>query len=370
MNKYRAVDSTRQLHDIETSGMAEESSNEYTPLDLSMKGEAILQDTETSGMAEESSNEYTPLDLSMKGEAMPSTSRDGTQGTSSAVDAYRTIADYALPYQGVTQHTPMTEETCNVDGAPDNGSRSCQPLGSIRGIDIVRPTTIHARMEEASANIEDGAMNATGSVEREQQESSGVSAKVSSRRDTLQGLTYEHARALSSVKKSSRQCEKCGKWLSSAGCLTVHYRTHTGEKPYKCEICGKSVASTSHLRSHQRIHTGVKPHTCQICTKAFKNKAELKGHLISHSNDRPLVCDICNLSFKRNSELLRHRKRIHEGKLPYECKKCGFRSSKKGSIDAHVCKNIRCELCKASFTDAPQLIAHLVVHTGGGGGQS
>ncbi|XP_070382072.1 uncharacterized protein [Dermacentor albipictus] len=137
--------------------MAEESSNEYTPLDLSMKGEAILQDIETSGMAEESSNEYTPLDLSMKGEAIPSTSRDGTQGTSSAVDANRTIADDALRNQGNTHHTPTIDKNSNVDGAPDNGSRSCQPLGSIRSIDSVRLSASHAGMEEAPANFEDGA---------------------------------------------------------------------------------------------------------------------------------------------------------------------------------------------------------------------
>ncbi|XP_070382067.1 uncharacterized protein [Dermacentor albipictus] len=195
---------------METSSMAEESSNEYTPLDLSMKGEAILQDIETSGMAEESSNEYTPLDLSMKGQAMPSTSRDGTQGTSSAVDAYRTIADDALRNQGNTQHMPTIDKTSNVDGAPDNGSRSCQPLGSIRSIDNVRLRASHAGMEEAPANFEDSATNSTGTGEREQQASSGVSGKVSSRRDTLQGQTNEHMGTLSSVKKSSRQCEKCG----------------------------------------------------------------------------------------------------------------------------------------------------------------
>ncbi|XP_070382172.1 uncharacterized protein [Dermacentor albipictus] len=178
--QQRAVDNTRQLQDIETSAMAEESSNECMPLDLSMKAEATLavlaacaviqqravdntrqlQDIETSAMAEESSNECMPLDLSQKAEATQRTSRDGTQGASSTLGAYRTISDDALRYPGNTQHTPTTNEICNVDGVPENGSTSHQRLGFIGNIDHARPSTSRAGMEEASASFEDGAMAA------------------------------------------------------------------------------------------------------------------------------------------------------------------------------------------------------------------
>ncbi|XP_070382270.1 uncharacterized protein [Dermacentor albipictus] len=86
MNQQRAVANTCQLKDIETSSMAQESRNEYTPLDLSMKGKAT------------------------------STGRDGTQDASSALGAYNTISDEALRYQTNTQHMPTTDEICNVDG--------------------------------------------------------------------------------------------------------------------------------------------------------------------------------------------------------------------------------------------------------------
>nr|XP_054920642.1 uncharacterized protein LOC129381640 [Dermacentor andersoni] len=108
-------------------------------------------------MAEDSSNEFTPLDLSMKDKTTPSASRDGTHDASSTLGAYTTISDDALQYQRNTQHPPMTEETCNIDGATENGSTGCQPLGSTRDIDNVRPSTSRAGMEEASASFEDGA---------------------------------------------------------------------------------------------------------------------------------------------------------------------------------------------------------------------
>ncbi|XP_070382277.1 uncharacterized protein [Dermacentor albipictus] len=116
-----------------------------------------LQDIETSAMAEESSNECMPLDLSMKAKATPSTAHDGTQAASSTLGAYRTISDDALRYPRNTQHTPTTKEICNVDGVTDNGGTRYQQLDSIRSINNVRPSTGHAGIEEESAKSEDGA---------------------------------------------------------------------------------------------------------------------------------------------------------------------------------------------------------------------
>nr|XP_054920645.1 zinc finger protein 154-like [Dermacentor andersoni] len=280
-------------------------------------------DIETSAMAEESSHQCMPLDLSMKAEATQRTSRRGTQGASSTWGAYRTISDDALRYPGNTHHTPTTDETCNVDGVTENGSTSYQHLGFIGNIDHARPSTSRAGMEEASPSFEDGAMNATETGGREQQLSCGDSRKVSSRRDASHGQPNERtrgtapmfsARDRSPVNKSNHKCETCGKLLGSAATLTAHHRTHTGERPYICGICHKLFAHKTGFHTHKLIHTGLKPHICQNCTKAFKSKAELKVHVISHSNDRPFICDICNQSFKYNSALSRHRKRIHEGK--------------------------------------------------------
>nr|XP_054930692.1 uncharacterized protein LOC129386635 [Dermacentor andersoni] len=108
-------------------------------------------------MAEANSNECMPLDLSMKGEATPSRSRDRTQDAPSTLGAYTTICADALRYQNNTQHPPMTDEICNMDGVIDKGSTCCQPLESIGSMDKVMASTSRAGMEEASANFEDGA---------------------------------------------------------------------------------------------------------------------------------------------------------------------------------------------------------------------
>lgn len=44
--------------------------------------------------------------------------------------------------------------------------------------------------------------------------------------------------------------------LSSTGALTLHMKTHTGQKDHICTLCGKAFAYAGHLVIHTRIHTG------------------------------------------------------------------------------------------------------------------
>ena len=66
-------------------------------------------------------------------------------------------------------------------------------------------------------------------------------------------------------------CEYCGKVFKSCCNLTVHQRSHTGEKPYKCKMCNYASAQSSKITRHMKIHMqmGKYIYKCQFCSMPF-----------------------------------------------------------------------------------------------------
>ena len=55
------------------------------------------------------------------------------------------------------------------------------------------------------------------------------------------------------------ECVICRRVLSCKSALQMHYRTHTGERPFKCRICGRAFTTKGNLKTHMGVHRSKPP---------------------------------------------------------------------------------------------------------------
>uniref|UniRef100_A0A8D3D0W0 Phospholipid-transporting ATPase n=1 Tax=Scophthalmus maximus TaxID=52904 RepID=A0A8D3D0W0_SCOMX len=76
------------------------------------------------------------------------------------------------------------------------------------------------------------------------------------------------------------QCMLCHRVLSCQSALKMHYRIHTGERPYKCKVCDRAFTTKGNLKTHIGVHRENPPvqvhHSCPICQKKFTNAVVLQ----------------------------------------------------------------------------------------------
>lgn len=85
------------------------------------------------------------------------------------------------------------------------------------------------------------------------------------------------------------QCVICHRVLSCKSALQMHYRTHTGERPFKCKICGRAFTTKGNLKTHMGVHRAKPPlrvlHQCPVCHKKFTNSLVLQQHIRLHTGE-------------------------------------------------------------------------------------
>ena len=165
-------------------------------------------------------------------------------------------------------------------------------------------------------------------------------------------------------------CPKCGKKYSTVTHMKVHFRSHTGEKPYICPYtgCAKEFTVGYSLRAHIRVHTGDRPYICNECAKKFKTSSDLKKHRRTHTKEKPYACNLCHKSFT-TANIRKVHIRTHTGEKPYACTYCNKTFPSKTNFQNHVRihsgeKPFKCDVenCDKAFTEHSSLSKHRKVH--------
>ena len=91
------------------------------------------------------------------------------------------------------------------------------------------------------------------------------------------------------MRRRNDTCEYCGKIFKNCSNLTVHRRSHTGEKPYKCQLCSYACAQSSKLTRHMRTHgrTGKDVYKCKFCDMPFSVPSTLEKHMRKCMENHP-----------------------------------------------------------------------------------
>ncbi|XP_064080396.1 zinc finger protein 852-like [Macrobrachium nipponense] len=103
------------------------------------------------------------------------------------------------------------------------------------------------------------------------------------------------------------ECDICNRKFYLPSKLTVHYRAHTGEKPFSCQTCGKTFACKYNKKEHERAVHGER---IEVKNPDGSTLVQMVKHRRApRATGRR--CDLCAIDFPSTTAVVEHMKKVH-----------------------------------------------------------
>ena len=114
---------------------------------------------------------------------------------------------------------------------------------------------------------------------------------------------------------------RCPRQFHEVSNYKVHYRLHTGSRPYGCryENCSRNFRSMGNREDHERRHYGIRPYRCSIpgCKASYFRRYQMLEHM-----QKSKVHKGCKISKNQHSKISKSTIRIilvkYKGEIKYQ----------------------------------------------------